>query len=190
MLRQATPTITTENLHLFDPIDPQRGLDRNIAIDYYLKNDADEVKIEFLDAQGNVVRSFTGDAEAAGACRASTATAASSAAAGARRRQEGHEPLHVGHALRRRHRLPRHDHVGGAAAARPGRAARQLHRARHRQRRDQDAGLHHRHRQAAARPTVTEADLLEQFKLSTQMQEQVTEANTAVIQIADRSAIR
>jgi hypothetical protein len=63
VLRQATPTITTENLHLFDPVDPQRGLDRNIAIDYYLKNDADTVKIEFLDAQGAPVRAFTGDSK-------------------------------------------------------------------------------------------------------------------------------
>ena len=47
VLRQATPSITTENLHLFDPVDPQRGLDRNIAIDYYLKNDAETVKIGF-----------------------------------------------------------------------------------------------------------------------------------------------
>ncbi|MEO7134147.1 MAG: glycosyl hydrolase, partial [Vicinamibacterales bacterium] len=62
VLRQATPAITTENLHLFDPIDPQRGLDRNVAIDYYLKTDADTVKIEILDAQGTVVREFMGDA--------------------------------------------------------------------------------------------------------------------------------
>jgi hypothetical protein len=61
VLRQATPAITTENLHLFDPIDPERGLDRSIAIDYYLKDDAETVKIEFLDAQGSIVRSFTGD---------------------------------------------------------------------------------------------------------------------------------
>jgi photosystem II stability/assembly factor-like uncharacterized protein len=63
VLRQASPSITTENLHLFDPIDPERGLDRNVAIDYYLKNDADTVTIEFLDAQGTIVRSFTGDAK-------------------------------------------------------------------------------------------------------------------------------
>ncbi len=54
VLRQATPTFTTENLHLFDPIDPLRGLDRNVAIDYFLKNDADTVKIEFLDAAGQI----------------------------------------------------------------------------------------------------------------------------------------
>ena len=41
---------------------PQRGDERNVAIDYYLKNDADTVKIEILDAQGKVVREFMGDA--------------------------------------------------------------------------------------------------------------------------------
>ena len=41
-----------------------RGLDRNLAIDYYLKADNDIVKIEFLDAEGKLVRSFTGDAKA------------------------------------------------------------------------------------------------------------------------------
>jgi photosystem II stability/assembly factor-like uncharacterized protein len=65
VLRQATPTLTTENLHVFDPIDPLRGLDRNVAIDYFLKADSDTVKIDFLDAEGKLVRSFTGDAKAA-----------------------------------------------------------------------------------------------------------------------------
>ena len=65
VLRQATPTLTTENLHVFDPVDPLRGLDRNVAIDYFLKADSDTVKIEFLDAEGKPVRSFTGDAKPA-----------------------------------------------------------------------------------------------------------------------------
>jgi photosystem II stability/assembly factor-like uncharacterized protein len=64
VLRQATPTITTEALHLFAPVDPLRGLDRNVAIDYFLNADSDTVKIEFLDPSGAVVRSFTGDAKA------------------------------------------------------------------------------------------------------------------------------
>ena len=64
VLRQATPQLTTEALHLFDPVDPLRGLDRNVSIDYYLTADSDTVKIEFLDAQGQVVRTFTGDAKA------------------------------------------------------------------------------------------------------------------------------
>jgi photosystem II stability/assembly factor-like uncharacterized protein len=64
VLRQATPQLTTEALHLFDPVDPLRGLDRNIVIDYYLNADADTVKIEFLDAGGTVIRTFTGEAKA------------------------------------------------------------------------------------------------------------------------------
>jgi photosystem II stability/assembly factor-like uncharacterized protein len=60
VLRQATPELTTSALHLFEPLDPIRGRDRNVTFDYYLNRDADEVKIEFLDAQGTVLRSFTG----------------------------------------------------------------------------------------------------------------------------------
>ncbi|MBW8861585.1 MAG: glycosyl hydrolase, partial [Acidobacteria bacterium] len=51
---------TTENLHLYKPEDALRGLDRNIAVDYYLKQPAQKVTMEFLDAQGKVIRTFTG----------------------------------------------------------------------------------------------------------------------------------
>jgi hypothetical protein len=60
VLRQASPEITSAGLHVFEPTNPQRGLDRNVTFDYYLAKDADEVKIEILDAQGQVLRSFTG----------------------------------------------------------------------------------------------------------------------------------
>jgi photosystem II stability/assembly factor-like uncharacterized protein len=64
IVRQATPTLMTEALHLFDPRDPLRGRDGTLRIDYYLGRDADLVTIEFLDAQGQVIRSLTGDAKA------------------------------------------------------------------------------------------------------------------------------
>jgi len=60
VLRQATPELTTDALHLFEPINPMRGRDRNVSFDYFLNQEAAEVKIEFLDAQGTVLRSFTG----------------------------------------------------------------------------------------------------------------------------------
>ena len=60
VLRQAAGDITSATLHIFQPTDPLRGLDRNIAIDYYLAKDAEEVKVEFLDGAGKVLRSFTG----------------------------------------------------------------------------------------------------------------------------------
>ena len=60
LLRQATSQITQSTLHLFEPVNPQRGLDANVAFDYYLSKDADEVKIEILDSKGALLRTFTG----------------------------------------------------------------------------------------------------------------------------------
>ena len=60
VLRQATPEISTANLHVFNTFTPLRGRDRNVTVDYYLGRAADEVKIEFLDGAGTVLRSFTG----------------------------------------------------------------------------------------------------------------------------------
>ncbi|MBI3402692.1 MAG: glycosyl hydrolase [Acidobacteria bacterium] len=51
---------TTTNFHLYKPEDALRGLDRALAVDYYLKADAQNVKMEFLDGQGKVIRTFTG----------------------------------------------------------------------------------------------------------------------------------
>ena len=63
ILRQATSTLTTEALHLFDPRDPLRGRDGTLRIDYYLGRDADLVTVDFLDSQGQVIRSLKGDAK-------------------------------------------------------------------------------------------------------------------------------
>jgi photosystem II stability/assembly factor-like uncharacterized protein len=60
VLRQAAGDITASALHVFQPNDPLRGRQNNLAIDYYLGKDADEVKIEILDAAGGVLRTFTG----------------------------------------------------------------------------------------------------------------------------------
>jgi hypothetical protein len=51
---------TTTNFHLYKPEDALRGLDRSAAVDYYLKQPAQRVTMEFLDAQGKVIRTFTG----------------------------------------------------------------------------------------------------------------------------------
>ncbi len=63
VLRQATPGITSAVLHVFDTFTPLRGRDRNVTIDYYLGKAADEVKIEFLDGAGAVLRDLHRDAE-------------------------------------------------------------------------------------------------------------------------------
>ena len=49
-------------LHLYKPQDALRGLDQSLAIDYTLKNPAQKVTIDFLDAQGNIVRTFSNTA--------------------------------------------------------------------------------------------------------------------------------
>ena len=46
-------------MHLFAPPQTIRGLDR-ATIDYYLKAQPKTLTLEFLDAKGQVVRSFTG----------------------------------------------------------------------------------------------------------------------------------
>jgi photosystem II stability/assembly factor-like uncharacterized protein len=54
---------TTTNFHLYKPQDAERGRDRNAAIDYYLKQAAQKVTMELVDAQGKVIRTFTGTPE-------------------------------------------------------------------------------------------------------------------------------
>ena len=51
---------TTSTFHLYKPEDALRGLDRNLAVDYYLKEAAQKVTVELLDARGGVIRTFTG----------------------------------------------------------------------------------------------------------------------------------
>ena len=51
---------TTTNFHLYKPEDVLRGLDRSAAVDYYLKQPAQKITMEFIDPQGKVIRTFTG----------------------------------------------------------------------------------------------------------------------------------
>jgi hypothetical protein len=55
----------TSELTLFKPQDALRGLDRSLAVDYALKQPAQTVTVEFLDAQGKIIRSFSNSAEEA-----------------------------------------------------------------------------------------------------------------------------
>ena len=63
-LRQLNEQVAGAQLHLFDPVDPVRGVDRGVQVFYYLAEDADDVKMEFLDADGNVIQTYeAGDEE-------------------------------------------------------------------------------------------------------------------------------
>jgi photosystem II stability/assembly factor-like uncharacterized protein len=65
VLRQISKDTTTEPVVLFKPGTVTRSVSRGVAIDYYLKQPADKVTIEFLDAGGKLIRSFTGTPPAA-----------------------------------------------------------------------------------------------------------------------------
>jgi photosystem II stability/assembly factor-like uncharacterized protein len=65
VLRQVGRDTTNDAVVLFKPGDATRSVSRGVAVDYFLKQAADKVTIEFLDAQGNLIRSFTGDGQQA-----------------------------------------------------------------------------------------------------------------------------
>lgn len=186
VLRQATPQLTENALHLFEPLDPMRGRDRNVSFDYYLNKDASEVKIEFLDAQGAVLRSFTGtpkvEAKPGEAAAAETAN------------PFGRTPPSVP-TVKGLNRFTWDMRYEGATvfpgmimwAAQPqrgpaaptGRYSVRVTANGETQSREFTVGLDPRLRAAG----VSEADLLEQFTLSMRVRNKVSEANQAVIDI-------
>ncbi|MGH7463485.1 MAG: glycosyl hydrolase, partial [Longimicrobiales bacterium] len=58
-LRQVTTAVVAADAHLFDPVDPVRGLDQSVAINYFLKRPAQKVALEIVDTRGQVVRTFS-----------------------------------------------------------------------------------------------------------------------------------
>jgi hypothetical protein len=62
VLRQVQPDLSASALHLFTPDEAVRSL-HPAAIDYYLQKQADKVTVQILDANGQLVRSFTGSAD-------------------------------------------------------------------------------------------------------------------------------
>jgi hypothetical protein len=59
-IRQGGLPPPTTTFLLYKPEDALRGLDRSVAIDYFLKQSAQKVTMEFIDAQGKAIRTFTG----------------------------------------------------------------------------------------------------------------------------------
>jgi len=57
-IRQMSAEVASADAWLFDPKDAVRGFDETVDIDYYLAEDADEVTLDFMDADGTVLRSF------------------------------------------------------------------------------------------------------------------------------------
>lgn len=61
-LRQLNEQVAQADVYLFDPVDPVRGVDATIDVHYHLAHDVDSLTLEFLDAAGEVIDSFTGRA--------------------------------------------------------------------------------------------------------------------------------
>jgi hypothetical protein len=182
VLRQATPDVTTNALFVFQPNNATRGLDRNIAVDYYLAKDADEVKIDFLDGSGSVLRSFSGKPgqkpEAPGGDDNPFAFRP--------------PPVSVGKGmnrftwdLRQEGAVVFPDMIMWAAqpqrgpASPPGKYSVRITANGETKSRDFSVSVDPR----LVAEGINEGALLEQFKLSTQVRDRVTEANTAVLRI-------
>jgi photosystem II stability/assembly factor-like uncharacterized protein len=58
-LRQITPAIVSQDMHLFQPPAAQHNLGQ-ARIDYYLAKPSDKVQIDIYDTKGQLVHSFTG----------------------------------------------------------------------------------------------------------------------------------
>ena len=164
VLRQATPELTSSALHLFEPINPMRGRDRNVSFDYFLNQEAAEVKIEILDAQGTVLRSFAGTPKAAGGAAPTTTRLA--AARRASRPPRGINRFSWDMRYEGVDRVPGHDHVGGAAqrgpAAPTGRYTVRITADGETKTRD----FHITRDPRLVAAGITDADLAEQFTLS------------------------
>ncbi|HEX7240456.1 MAG TPA: hypothetical protein VF263_09335 [Longimicrobiaceae bacterium] len=59
-LRQLDARVARAAAHLYRPTDPVRAVGQGVAVYYHLARPARQVTLEFLDAQGRVVRTFRG----------------------------------------------------------------------------------------------------------------------------------
>ncbi len=200
LLRQITRTTATEPLALFDPADATRSVSRGVAVDYFLQKPADKVTIEIRDAAGGSIRTFTSMPEGeAGRGRGSAGDDPDPEEGGGRR---GGPPARVtGRQGMNRFtwdmRYPEARSFPGLilwAASTNGPLAPpghyQVRVTANGVTKTQDFDI----RRNTVVAGVTDADLLEQFKLARQINERVSEANGAVIrirrikeQVADRT---
>ena len=187
VLRQVNAATVNEPVVLFDPADAVRSVSRGVVVDYYLKDAAEKVTIEFVDAKGQVIRTYTGPSPAA------------PPAPRPAEMEEGDESPRQGPAARVTAakgmnrftwdmRYPNAVEFPGlimwaastrGPAAPPGRY--QVRVSAGGQTRTQDFEI----RRNATVPGVTDADLQAQFALASQISTRVSDANRAVIRIRD-----
>jgi photosystem II stability/assembly factor-like uncharacterized protein len=185
-LRQANRETTNDNLHVFQPRDYMRGRDNAVTIDYWLKNDADKVTVDILDAQGTPVRTYHGTAEQA-------KQQADRTAGGGEEDDFFRGPRVVVGTKKGLNRMNWDMRYEGATefpgmimwAARPQRGPAAPPGSYHvRVKADgYDDTESFKISRDARLVDVTDADLVEQFKFSTQIRDAVTKANQNVIKV-------
>jgi photosystem II stability/assembly factor-like uncharacterized protein len=183
-LRQLSPDIAQATAHLFDPVDPVRGVDFGVQVVYYLESDVDSLTLAFLDAEGIMIREYTGTKEDGAG------------------REEGQEPSFFGgggpqrpsveagsHSFAWNMRYPGYTDFDGrifwaagnaGPRAVPGRYQVRLTTGDVEQTQEFEIKLDSR-----IEGTVARSDLQERFELALRIRDRVSDANEAVIWIRD-----
>jgi photosystem II stability/assembly factor-like uncharacterized protein len=188
VLRQVSREMTNEPVVLFDPADAIRSVSPSVTIDYYLKQAADKVTVEILDGQGKTITTFTGTpGQPTGRGRGDAPAGGEEEEGGGR----GAPPPRVGIAAGMNRfswdlRYPNARDFPGlimwsgstrGPVAPPGRYKVTL----------SANGVSKTQEFAVVRntnvPTVTDQDLIEQFTLARQINDKVTVAHDAVLNI-------
>ena len=196
ILRQVSRDTINEPVVLFDPTDATRSISRGVGIDYYLQQASDKVTIEILDASGKAVNTYTGTpAPEGGGGRGGRGGTDTAATAGGDEEEggggRGGPPARVGVGKGMNRfswdmRYPNAKDFPGlimwagsvrGPQAPPGRYQVKLTAAGITK--TQDFLI----KRNTAVPGVTDADLIEQFKLAKSINDKVTSANEAVIRI-------
>jgi photosystem II stability/assembly factor-like uncharacterized protein len=60
-IREFTPEVAEADAYLFQPADPIRGITQTVNVTYLLAEDAEEVVVEFRNAEGELLQSFVGN---------------------------------------------------------------------------------------------------------------------------------
>jgi photosystem II stability/assembly factor-like uncharacterized protein len=184
VLRQAQRETTNEPVVLFDPADTTRSVSRGVVIDYYLKEASDAVSIDILDSRNQLIRTFKAEPEpAAGATPAAPADEDDDSPRAPVARVTGKKGMNR---FTWDMRYPNAREFPGlimwagntrGPQAPPGRYDVRV----------SAAGISRTQqfeiRRNAAVPNVTDADLVEQFRLARQINEKVSTANDAVVRI-------
>ncbi len=187
LLRQMSPAVSDSSFWLFDPTDPVQGFDRAANFFYHLKNDAEKVTVEILDADGTVLQTYESVADSA--TKDSTAAEQDSEEGPRRGREVSHPSRKAG-----THRFGWNMRTEGwtdfegrifwaasdvGPSVVPGRYQVRLTVDGKQQSRTFDIEMNPR----VVASGVTLADLQERFELATKIRDKVSEANEAVIRI-------